>query len=729
MHRYNLREVRKTHPELPDCCQRCQLCLQDGVEYRYGRGSGNHHHIAHIVDTPADMTGFRASGDTIASVQCHVPDDARTKTGKIPSSYIQYCSQFVKEDIEEINPHIILTEGLAARESIEYLGLNRQIDTAHTTNRNGTINNSAYKRADYYKEHGNFIQPEVIPFIGMQGILDAIQAVNANKNVISKPTIIGLDFEWQPSKEQVGMIPHTLGVSFNGIDGYICAYTWISSEVKQWLRKLVGNPLVTIVGHDVARAEIQRLFDMGLHPIDIKCKWEDSMITTWELVDRAGNVALKDLGYNNMPIINYWKDIDMESYEKYSEPLGVYCAHDAWLGLYYFNNLVERYAEHWGVIQPAHKLDMDMLLPTAWAMWKGIGINSSNILSARKLAEQAIEKYHTFFKTCGVNPVSHDQVIDYTNKLLGMKLKSTDAKYLRALTDIPPEQKEFIDNLLLFRQYNTVLTRYLTDDWLVSSKVHSYIQVAKANTGRPSYSSPNIANIPEDLRYIFESTHGDNGTLVTYDRQGSEYRVAAYLSQHTALCQSFIDGVDIHDYASELTGIDRRAAKTLNFQYLYWGRPQSVIDSLAAQGVDDAEGAFRRYDRAMNMIRTWQQKLIDHSLGIGYVPSPTGRRGYRLKPTSIVNFPFQSWSSDLNKQTLLFFFNRMIEEGLQSHIWCEFYDGTEIDVVNEELPMIRQIAGECFDYIPDILNRDLHIPFPLEEKINGRFWGVKPNAT
>ena len=123
------------------------------------------------------------------------------------------------------------------------------------------------------------------------------------------------------------------------------------------------------------------------------------------------------------------------------------------------------------------------------------------------------------------------------------------------------------------------------------------------------------------------------------------------------------------------------------------------------------------------MIKQWQQRLIDKALSVGYIQSPTGRRGYRLRPTNIVNFPFQSWSSDLNKQTLLFFFDRMLQEGLSSHIWCEFYDGTEIDIVKEELPIIQQIASECYNVIPDILNRNLTIPFPLDEKLHGRYWG------
>ncbi len=496
----------------------------------------------------------------------------------------------------------------------------------------------------------------------------------------------------------------------------------MTHEVREWLRKTVGRRDVTIVAHDAARAEIQRLFDMGLHPKDIKCKWECSMVTTWELMDRAGDVSLKGLGYKYLPVENYWKGIDLTSFEAYSHQTGEYCGKDAWLGLFYWENLTQKYAEHYEVMRTAHELDMRMLLPTAYAMWKGIGVSFDNIHKARQLAQENIRQHEAYFNERGVKPTSTEQVIDYA-EFIGLKLKTTDAKYLSALTDLTPEQMELIGRLQSFRQYNTVLTRYLNNEWLSKETIHSYMQVGKANTGRPAYSNPNISNIPEDLRFIIQSTHGNNGILGTWDRQGSEYRVAGYLTVHPKLCQAFMDGVDIHSFASELTGMARTPCKTLNFQYLYWGSAPATIELLRAEGIDNAQEIYYKYDREMNMIKQWQQRLIDRALAAGYIQSPTGRRGYRLRPTTIVNYPFQSWSSDLNKQTLLFFFDRMLEEGLSSHIWCEFYDGTEIDIVKEELPVIQEIANECYDTIPDIFNRGLHIPFPLEEKIHGRYWG------
>jgi hypothetical protein len=56
--------------------------------------------VATVYDTPEQVVGTACS-----AIQCTIPDALRTKTGKIPSTYIQLCSQFVQEDIEALNAY------------------------------------------------------------------------------------------------------------------------------------------------------------------------------------------------------------------------------------------------------------------------------------------------------------------------------------------------------------------------------------------------------------------------------------------------------------------------------------------------------------------------------------------------------------------------------------------------------------------------------------------------
>jgi hypothetical protein len=455
------------------------------------------------------------------------------------------------------------------------------------------------------------------------------------------------------------------------------------------------------------------------------------MTTTWELVDRVGNVSLKDLVYQNLPIENYWRNM-YDDLTTYNEVTARGCAHDAWASLWYLDELRSTYSEEYADMEYAHNLDMRMLLPTAYAMWKGIGLSGENVQKRLVTARERVEELKGKLQDMGIaNPNAPASILDYFRYTHKLALNNTDSKLLTGVIEsgtLEPATREAIQTVLEYRNYNTVLTRYLVGE-LVNTPtgiVHTYMQVAKANTGRPAYSSPNIANIPGDIRDIFESTHKERGTLITYDRGQSEYRCLAYLAQHTELIQSFMDGVDIHTYAAEKVGIDRTPCKTLNFAYLYYAQDKTLIDVLLKNGVPGNEVNQRldNFKKAMLNVREWQEKFIRYCYKQKppHVMSPTGRRGYRLRPTTIVNFPIQSWSSDLNKETLLYFFNEMRSQGMESHIWCEFYDGTEIDAVNEEIPAIREIASKAFTVLPDILELGIQMPFPLEEKIHGRYW-------
>ena len=184
MKRKHLREIRKEYPDIPDCCQRCQLFLHT-EDYREGsaRMDALDSKVMVIYDTPEQV-----EGTACASVQCRFPDQLRTKTGKIPSTYIQLCSSFVKEDIESVNPDILATYGEAAKESIKYLGLDSKIDTCHLLTTTGERNKPAYNRVQYYKTHDTFLKPEYSP------MEDMLSYINNTPNIR-----VGIDFEWKPT--------------------------------------------------------------------------------------------------------------------------------------------------------------------------------------------------------------------------------------------------------------------------------------------------------------------------------------------------------------------------------------------------------------------------------------------------------------------------------------------------------------------------------------------------
>jgi hypothetical protein len=84
-----------------------------------------------LVDTPIEAQELRSltEADVVCAMQCAVPDEIRTKTGLIPKTYLKYCSEFVREDIDGADP--LVTKGWAARQQVEILGLDKEQDVIH----------------------------------------------------------------------------------------------------------------------------------------------------------------------------------------------------------------------------------------------------------------------------------------------------------------------------------------------------------------------------------------------------------------------------------------------------------------------------------------------------------------------------------------------------------------------------------------------------------------------
>ena len=92
-----------------------------------------------------------------------------------------------------------------------------------------------------------------------------------------------------------------------------------------------------------------------------------------------------------------------------------------------------------------------------------------------------------------------------------------------------------------------------------------------------------MQNIPPSVRPCFQSIFDNDGILVTVDASQSELRCLAYLSGSTYLVDSYANNIDMHTMVSQLAGISRRDAKTLNFAYIYGAseyRLQSELQTL-----------------------------------------------------------------------------------------------------------------------------------------------------
>jgi DNA polymerase-1 len=146
-----------------------------------------------------------------------------------------------------------------------------------------------------------------------------------------------------------------------------------------------------------------------------------------------------------------------------------------------------------------------------------------------------------------------------------------------------------------------------------------------AETGRMSYSYPNVQQVPAPkkhplgaaFRRAFKAPEGREMVLADFSQ--IELRLAAQISGDKAMRQVYADGLDIHTWAARrITGTDtptddqRSLAKGLNFGLLYGAGSKRLVSYLRSQfsiRLSEAEGEAARegWFAAFPGIRQWHR--------------------------------------------------------------------------------------------------------------------------
>src|SRR5215203_972058 len=254
----------------------------------------------------------------------------------------------------------------------------------------------------------------------------------------------------------------------------------------------------------------------------------------------------------------------------------------------------------------------------------------------------------------------------------------TDEAALRALKR-PKRAKELAEAILEFRAHEKYVTTY-GETWfrapevakqgknkgkvkqgspghmmVVGGRVHTQHNQLVA-TGRGSSKSPNLQNLPEDLRPLFIAPEGRKLLIADYSQM--EYVAAAYIAGDEALLAPLREGVDYHAMTAEMIGVGRATAKMLNFALLYG----MSAKTLAAR-LDVTQKTAQKYIDAIRQrapgLGAWcaeQSRKADS--GQPYAKTPLGRvrlvdqnyRTYRdtweSNRSQMLNHPIQGGCAD-----------------------------------------------------------------------------------
>lgn len=716
--RIPVRQLKKEYPDKPRECLHCQLflhCKNYKLPYRILNKNAKSKKVLIVCQNPGkqeDAQGRILVGksgellgqyirDYISDFNVYATNAVKCFSSSTPQmQHIRSCSQYLKQDIENIRPDVIVAMGDVAKQALKLLGIEDfeySTHPAYVLRGGDDLSIRVSLTRAYNTLNNQLLQPQLADFSFVY-------------SKAKKTKICGVDFEWDRNKEA-----HTVAIATEEYAGV----SEVNETTVSMLRDLVSDSKMTIVGHSLT-GDVAQLIKLGC---DIRCSFLDTLILSrhFGISEDIHDEGLDYFAETYLMMPRYWKDIKDEDYQEYSPKLAKYCAYDAYATLKLAEKFKEDFSKEWSSMENAREVDMSLIMPIAYASLAGIGVDLAKLEEYQKDYSKKLEEARKAFQDkWGINPSSPTQVLQIAGEL---ELDISDTRE----DTLAQCNHPFASEVLAYRELQTFVTRYLknfTEYITLDNLIYPSYHISKAVTGRGATSKPNLQNIPNSLRDIITSSFGKDGVLITVDANQSEYRIMAYLSRHKELIEAYQKGVDIHTWASEYCSIPRPSAKTLNFARLYGAGFNKLLQVLIKSGLpeDKAKSTVYSYLKLTRGFEAYQNSLIEQANRVGYVESPYGRRGYRLRANQIVNFPVQSFSADLNKIRLIQLFYALRREGLVSRIWLEFHDGIEIDCYLPEKDKVIHLLKELPQEIPDVYDYGVNLPLPLEIKIHEKGW-------
>lgn len=272
-----------------------------------------------------------------------------------------------------------------------------------------------------------------------------------------------------------------------------------------------------------------------------------------------------------------------------------------------------------------------------------------------------------------------------------------------------------------------------------NSRVHTTFNQDIVSTGRLSSTNPNLQNIPvrsELGRRIREAFVPEKGKVfVSADYSQFELRLAAIMAGDQQLIDDFFSGIDIHTKTAseaygvpvaEVTKMQRRAAKVINFGVLYGMSPHG-LSAATGMSFTEAKTFIDRYFELRAPIREFIDVTLEKAKTDGYVETYFGRR----RPTPDVNssnfmvresakraaanMPIQGTEADLMKMAMLKVDARL--GGLGEQI-LQVHDSILIECPVKNADAVAELLRDTMENIYP----ELKIPLKVDVGI-GKNWG------
>ena len=279
-----------------------------------------------------------------------------------------------------------------------------------------------------------------------------------------------------------------------------------------------------------------------------------------------------------------------------------------------------------------------------------------------------------------------------------------------------------VDKILELRGIRNLLSTYVNAlPALINpqtGRIHTTYNQTVTATGRLSSTNPNLQNIPvrtddgKEIRRAFIPAEGN--IFFSADYSQIELRLVADLSHDKTMLDAFAHGHDIHAITAariyhkpleQVTGDERRKAKTANFGILYGISAFGLAQRLNIPR-DEAKMLIDGYYTTFPQVRDYIDRSIAQAREQGYVTTVYGRR--RMLPDinsrnavvrgfserNAINAPIQGTAADVIKLAMVRIYQRFKREGIQSQMILQVHDELNFDVIPGELEAVQRIVIE-----------------------------------
>jgi DNA polymerase-1 len=516
------------------------------------------------------------------------------------------------------------------------------------------------------------------------------------------------------------------------------------------LSALLEDPEIRIIGQNI-KFDYKILRRVG---IDIKNMYFDTMIAAWLLASDSGTynmdrLAEQYLGYRTL----HYGDVVGKDQTFDSVPLDLatrYAAEDADITFRLYETFFPLLKER-GLDDLFFRIELPLVRILAEMELEGIRLDPGILEKFGAELEKDLSSIQAeIYRLCGrefnINSTKQLQEVLFKERKLrpSKKIKtgySTDNSVLEELSRDDPVPEKILRHRMLAKLKSTYVDALPKLISTKTGRVHTSFHQTGTATGRLSSKDPNLQNIPvkdEEGRRIRSAFIPKQGCVfLSADYAQIELVVLAHLSGDPGLAAAFEAGADVHRRTgalifgvpeNEVTGEQRRIAKTINFGVMYG---MSAFRLARELGIPrkNADLFIEQYFLRYSKIKQFIEETVKDAERTGKVTTILGRERPIYAITSknknekmgaeriAVNTPIQGSAADIVKLAMIRLSKRLAAENLDSRLILQVHDELIFEVPHNEVERMTSLVEEEME-------KAVELRIPLRVNVEtGSSWG------